>query len=248
MREITLIDNRKVSPIMKDVYRRLRTNIEFTGVENRVICVTSCGVNDGKSSVSYQLARIFTENDKNVLLIDADLRNSAMYKWSGIKQETKGLSHYLSGKENLTDVMYATNYPNFFLLPTGVLPKNPTELLANPRFAELIAAVKDAFDYVFIDTPPLGAVVDAAVVAKECDGSILVIPADCVSRKVAYTIKEQLTQANSNLLGVILNKVDTKNSSYGKKYGYGYGYSYGYGYGNGYGYGHGASGSESKGK
>lgn len=228
MQEMIIKDDISLSPIMKDVYRRLRTNIEFTGVENRVICITSCAANDGKSSVSYNLAKAFAENDKKVLLIDADLRNSILYKRAGFKRDNKGLSHYLSGKENMTDVMYTTNYKNLFLLPTGVFPKNPTELLNKARFSNLIIASKKAFDYVIVDTPPLGPVIDAAIIAKECDGSVLVISSDKISRKVAKTVKCQLQQANENLLGVVLNKMDTGNSVYGKKYGYGYGYgSYG---------------------
>lgn len=227
MRELTLNDDITLSPIMKDIYRRLRTNIEFTGIENKVICITSCVSGDGKSSVSYNLAKVFSEGDKSVLLIDADMRNSVLYRRTGFDRNLKGLSHYLSGKENMTDVMYATNYNNFYLLPTGVFPKNPTELLGKPRFEKLIDAAKQTFDYVIIDTPPLGAVIDAAVVAKMCDGSIMVISSDQVSRKAAAIVKNQLQQANKNLLGIVLNKVDTKNSIYGKKYGYGYGYGYG---------------------
>ena len=83
-----------MSPIMKDVYRRLRTNIEFTGIENKVICITSCVANDGKSSVSYNLARILADNDKKVLLIDADMRNSVLPEKVGISRNLKGLSHF----------------------------------------------------------------------------------------------------------------------------------------------------------
>lgn len=230
MQELTLKEDINLSPVMKDVYRRLRTNIEFTGIENRVICITSCAGHDGKSSVSYHLSRIFAENDKTVLLIDADMRNSVLHKRAGIKQDIKGLSHYLSGKEGMKNVIYATNLKNFYLLPTGVFPKNPTELLSKPRFAELIEAAKNTFDYVMIDTPPLGAVIDAAVIAKKSDGSILVLSSDKISRRAAKAVKDQLKQANENLLGVVLNKVDTRNSVYGKKYVYGYGYGYG-GYG-----------------
>lgn len=228
MQEMIIKDDMTLSPVMKDVYRRLRTNIEFTGIENKVICITSCVSNDGKSSISYNLARAFAENDKKVLLVDADMRNSVLYKHLDFAQDTKGLSHFLSGKEQMMDVMYSTNIRNLFLIPTGRFPKNPTELLGKPRFSNLVAASKSAFDYVIIDTPPLGAVVDAAVVAKECDGSVLVISSDRVSRKTAKNVKNQLYQANTNLLGVVLNKVDTRNQMYGKKYGYGYGYgSYG---------------------
>lgn len=233
MQELKLKEEVTASPYIKDIYRRLRTNIEFTGVENKVIAVTSCEAADGKSTISYNLARIFAESDKKVLYIDADMRNSHNYNRLGYNKEIKGLSHYLSGKENMTEVMYTTNYRKLVILPTGVFPKNPTELLGKQRFANLITASKNAFDYVIIDTPPLGAVVDAAVVAKECDGSILVIPSDKISRRTAKNVKEQLVQANPNLLGVVLNQVDAKATGYGKKYGYGYGYGYRYGYGYG---------------
>lgn len=227
MQEMILKEDVPVSPIMKDIYRRLRTNIEFTGIENKVICITSCVPDDGKSSISYNLARVFAEDEKKVLLIDADMRNSVLYKRIGFERDSKGLSHYLSGKESLTDVMYSTRHKNFFLLPTGRFPKNPTELLSKSRFETLVSTAKKAFDYIIIDTPPLGLVIDAAVVARECDGSVLVVSADNISRKVAKTVKDQLVQANENLLGVVLNKVDVRDRMYGKKYGYGYGYGYG---------------------
>lgn len=166
MQELKLKEEVVTTPYIKDIYRRLRTNIEFTGIENKVIAVTSCESGDGKSTISYNLAKIFAENDKKVLFIDADMRNSYNYKRLGYGKEIKGLSHYLSGKENMTDVMYTTNYRKLVILPTGVFPKNPTELLGKQRFSNLIAAAKNAFDYVIIDTPPLGAVIDAAVIAK----------------------------------------------------------------------------------
>lgn len=212
-----------MSPIMKDVYRRLRTNIEFTGIENKVICITSCVKNDGKSSVSYNLARILADNDKKVLLIDGDMRNSVLPEKVGISRNLKGLSHFLAGKENMMDTIYSTNHKHLFLMPTGVLPKNPTELLNKPRLSQLIEASRQAFDYVIIDTPPLGPVIDAAVIAKEADGSILVLSSGKISRKVARGVKNQLEQANSNILGVVLNKVDTRSRGYGYGYGYGYG-------------------------
>jgi capsular exopolysaccharide synthesis family protein len=230
MQEIKLKDDRRISPVMKDIYRRLRTNIEFTGMENRVICVTSCAAHDGKSSIAYNLAISFTENDKKVLVIDADMRNSIFYDYLGYEKDKNGLSHYLSGKENnILNIIYATNVKHFFLLPTGVFPKNPTELLNKPRFKELINGTRDSFDYVIVDTPPLGLVVDAAVIAKECDGSLFVVPSDTISRKVVKNVQNQLKQANANMLGIVLNKVDTSGSTYGKKYGYGYGYGYAYG-------------------
>ena len=231
MQELILEEKTTLSPVMKEIYRRLRTNLEFTGIENKVICLTSCMENDGKSSVSFNLAKILAENDKRVLIIDADMRNSVLTKRTGIPDDLKGLSHYLAGKNAASEVIYATNYKNFYVIPTGRFPKNPTELLNKPAYEVLIEGMKQTFDYVIIDTPPLGSVVDAALIAKTADASVLVISANAVSRRMATSVKEQLINANPNFLGVILNKADegTKHYGYGNRYGSKYGYGYGYG-------------------
>lgn len=233
MKQLKLKDDNELSPVMKDVYRKLRTNIEFTGADNQTICVTSCAENDGKSTVCFHLAEIFAEDEKNVLLIDADMRNSVLYRQQGFDQNMPGLSNVLSGQSKLSETIYKTSTPHLYLMPTGRFPANPTELLNKERFDRIIETVRTSFDYVIVDTPPLGPVIDAAVIAKVVDGSILVISANRVSRRAAAAVKNQLVQANSNLLGVILNRVETRK----KGYGYGYGDSYGYGYGYGYGQG-----------
>ena len=159
------------------------------------------------------------------------MRNSVLTKRTGIPDDLKGLSHYLAGKNAASEVIYATNHKNFYVIPTGRFPKNPTELLNKPAYEVLIEGMKQTFDYVIIDTPPLGSVVDAALIAKTADASILVISANAVSRRMANSVKEQLINANPNFLGVILNKADegTKHYGYGKRYGSKYGYGYGYG-------------------
>ena len=229
MQELTITEQTTLSPVMKEIDRRLRTNLEFTGVENKVICLTSCAADDGKSSVSFNLAKILAETDKRVLFIDADMRNSMMAKRTGISRNLKGLSHYLAGKSEASEIVYATSIRNLYLIPTGRFPKNPTELLNKEAYAKLIDGMKQTFDYVIIDTPPLGAVVDAALIAKSADASILVISPNVVSRRAAKIVKEQLVNANPNFLGVILNKAGegTNRYGYGKKYSYGYGYGYG---------------------
>lgn len=211
----------------KEVYRALRTNLEFTGVENKVIAVTSCTPDDGKTVVSYNLALALAEGEKTTLLIDADLRRSVLMQRMNVNRLSKGLSHFLAGHATGEDVIYCTSKKNFYMVPPGIFPSNPTELLGNHRFARLIEYVRKSFDYVIIDTPPLGSVIDAAVVAKHCDGSMLVIAANKSSRREAQRVANQLRSANSNLLGVILNKVNYKAAGY-KKYGYqGYYNTYG---------------------
>ena len=105
----------------REVYRTLRTNLEFTGVENRVIAVTSCTPNDGKSTVAYNLALALAESGRNTLLIDADMRKSVLVHRLRVEGALKGLSHYLSGQNELGDVVYGTNKRNLFLLPTEFL-------------------------------------------------------------------------------------------------------------------------------
>lgn len=217
----------EISGREREVYRTLRSNIEFTGIENRVIAVTSFAPNDGKSTVSYELASAFAENGKKTLLIDADLRKSVLLNRLGIQEEVKGLSHVLSGQCNINDVICATNKPNFYMISAGVFPTNPTELLGNERFAKLIKAVKDVFTYVIIDTPPIGSVIDAAVIAKQCDGSVLVLKSDAISRSAAKSAVEQIQSSNPNILGIVLNKVDVKATSYYGKYGKYHDYGYG---------------------
>ncbi len=232
MEKIELIEPHILTHREKERYRTLRTNIEFSGVENRVIAITSCTPNDGKSTVSYHLACMLAESGKNTLLIDADMRKSVMMQRFQVSREVNGLSHYLSGKLPSKEVIYETNIKNLYLMPTGVFPTNPTELLGNFRMETLITRLKKVFDYVIIDTPPVGAVIDAAVVAKRCDASLMVVAYDTTSRVEAKKMIAQLKNANPNFLGVVLNKVKVGESSYYyKRYGSYYGKkdgSYGY--------------------
>lgn len=219
MEKVTINAEVDMSRQEREIFRTLRTNIEFTGVENRIIAVTSCMPNDGKSTVAFNMACIFAESGKKTLLVDADLRKSVLLKRLRLNESMKGLSHLLSGQTSAVDAMYGTNIENLYLMPTGVFPSNPTELLANERFQQLITVLRDSFEYVIVDTPPVGNVIDAAVVAKQCDGTILVIASDRISKGDAVAVTEQMRAANENILGVVLNKVDLKNSSYYGKYG-----------------------------
>ena len=219
MEKVTINAEVDMSRQEREIFRTLRTNIEFTGVENRIIAVTSCMPNDGKSTVAFNMACIFAESGKKTLLMDADLRKYVLLKRLRVSGNMKGLSHLLSGQASAADAIYSTNIEKLYLMPTGVFPSNPTELLGNERFQQLIAALRDNFEYVIVDTPPVGNVIDAAVVAKQCDGTILVLAADRISKGDAIAVTEQMRAANENILGVVLNKVDLKSSGYYGKYG-----------------------------
>lgn len=225
MDKIVINEEVEMSRQEKEIFRMLRTNIEFSGIHNKVLAITSFGANNGKSTVSFNLACIFAEAGKKVLFIDGDIRNSVLAYRLGIRGANKGLSHFLSGQCELNDSIYMTNRARLYFMPAGIFPINPTELLGSERFEKLVTAVREAFEYVIIDTAPLGQVIDAAVVAKVCDGSILVLEAEHSSRSKVGAVLQQLRLANPNIIGVVINKVKTKGSS--GYYGYGYGYGYG---------------------
>lgn len=197
-----------------EAYKALRTNIQFCGSNVKLISFTSCLPNEGKSSVSFNLAVSFSESCKKVLFIDADLRRSTIVGKYKPDQGVNGLSHYLSGQKLLEDVLYETNIPNFDIIFAGPVPPNPAELLNSSQFSNLLNILRDEYDFVIIDTPPIGSVVDSVIVSKNCDGTILVIEANSISYKLAQKMKKQLVQVNSNIIGAVLNKVDIKSSQY----------------------------------
>lgn len=215
----------------KEAYKTLRTNIEFSGSDIRVIAVTSCTPNEGKSSVAMELARAFAEAGKKTVLIDADLRKSVLvgrYKTGAVR---RGLTHALIGREELESVMCTTNVQNLCIIFSGPVPPNPSELLGGARFQSALEELRLRFDYVIVDTPPLGSVIDAAVAARKCDGTILVIENNAISYRFAQRVKDQLDKTESRILGVVLNKVDMSTKGYYGHYGRYYGKYYGKYYG-----------------
>lgn len=223
MQEITLKNIAK-DYRSNEAYKTLRTNIEFSGADNKVIVLTSCTPNEGKSTVSLGLSMSLAESGKKVLFIDADLRKSVLVGRRRVTEEVKGLSHFLSGQAEVEEVMYKTQEPGLVVMFAGVVPPNPAELLGQKRFEALISSARKVYDYIIIDAPPLGSVIDSAIIARVCDASVLVISAHTISYKFARTVKEQLEKAGCPILGVVLNKVNMKqNKYYGKYYGQYYG-------------------------
>ena len=217
------------------------SNLSFAGKNIKKIVVTSCEPNDGKTFVSIQIAYNMARRGKQVLLIDADMRLSVMNAHYAIQLEGmgRGLAHYLSGQCGLDSATYQTNIPNLYLIPIGTDVQTPLSLIATPDFDKLVQGVGENFDYVIIDAPPVGLVIDAAEIAKSCDGIILVLEYSKTHRRALAEAKEQLERTEIPILGCILNKVTMdrlstkKYYSYGGKYGrygkYGkYGYSKGY--------------------
>ena len=217
---------------INESYKRIRTNISFSGDSIKAIAITSSIPNEGKTEVSFNIARSFAEDGKKTLFIDADIRKSVILARYGVDKEAKGLTHYLSGQSNnYKDIICGTNIDNLDVVFTGTKAPNPAELLGNSKFEALIMNMRNEYDYIIIDCPPLGSVIDAALVAKVCDGTIIVIEADGVSYKAVQSVKKQLDRSECKILGAILNKVPNSGKGY---YGYYKGY---YGYYDSYGYG-----------
>lgn len=207
-----------------EAYKSLRTNLQFCGEDKKVIAITSCATNEGKSSVTMNLAVSLAEAGKKVLLIDADLRKSVLVGRTKVKESIKGLTHYLSKQAALIEVICATNVKNMHIVYAGPVPPNPAELLGGKYFRELLSSLRKVYDYILVDTPPLGSVIDSAIIAEECDGSIMVIETGVISYRFAQDVKSQLEKSNCPILGVVLNKVDmSKQGYYGKYYGRYYG-------------------------
>lgn len=204
--------------VTNEAYKALRTNILFCGCDVKTIVLTSCQENEGKSTVSTELTKSLAESGKKTLLIDADMRKSVMLKKSVRAGDVEGLSEVLSGLCEADEVIFNTQHPNFDVIFSGHFPPNPVELIGNGRFKAMLEQFKSVYDYIIIDSPPLGLVIDAAVIASCCDGAILVISSNKVSRVAALNVKEQIEKSGCKLLGAVLNENDKKNSRYYKKY------------------------------
>lgn len=220
MQQILLEKLEKLDFRSNEAYKSLRTNIQFCGSDVKLICITSCLPDEGKSSVSFHLATSLAESGKRVIYVDADLRRSATIGRYKPDQAVNGLSHFLSGMSTLEEILYNTNEIKLDMIFTGPVPPNPSELLGSDLFIKLIRVLREEYDYVIVDTPPLGSVIDSAIVAEHCDGVILVIESNAISYKLAQKVKKQLDKGNCRVLGAVLNKVAVNDVAYyyGKKH------------------------------
>lgn len=204
---------------------QLKTNLAFCGKDIKVIIITSSVPNEGKSSVAFDLSKTMAEGGKKILMVDADLRKSVLAAKYHIQGIDKGLSHYLTGQAEIEDIIYETETEGFYLSVAGPLSPDPTSLLDSDQFQKFIDKVREDYDYVIIDAPPLGVVIDAVIIGKYCDGAVLVIEQGVIKRKVLQDVIKQLKRGEVRILGAVLNKVDERIGAYGA-YDYKYSYSY----------------------
>ena len=208
-------------------YNALCTNIQLSGDDLKVLSISSVKPGEGKSTTSTNIAWAFARAGYKTLLVDADIRNSVMSGVFKSREKITGLTDFLAGTADLSNGLCDTNIENLFVIQAGPVSPNPTALLQSENFATMINTLRKYFDYVIVDTAPIGMVIDAAIIAQKCDASILVTAAGETKRRDILKAKEQLEQTGTSFLGVVLNKFNTEVEKYGAYGGYGPYGSYG---------------------
>ena len=211
------IDETEKGFLYEESMRMLRTNLQFSGGNLRVILFTSSIQDEGKSETSFQLAISFAKLDKKVLYVDADMRKSVLTARYQIKENVQGLSQYLSG-QNTEDIVYKTNIKSMDVVFAGPYAPNPAELLYENKLDEFIKKQRLQYDYIIIDAPPLANIVDAAVIGRCVDGAVIVVKSATVSQRMVKRVKDQLEKVNCKIIGAVLNGVEMKKNSYHYKY------------------------------
>ncbi|MGW5887056.1 CpsD/CapB family tyrosine-protein kinase [Priestia megaterium] len=200
-----LAHNSPKDPVAEQ-YRTIRTNIQFSGADQEIksIVLTSTGPGEGKSTTASNLATVYAQQGLRVLLIDADLRKPTAHYTFRLENHV-GLTNVLTKQSKLEQAVQGTEVPELFLLTSGPIPPNPAELLASNNMTELLKEMKEQFDMVIFDTPPVLAVADAQILANQVEGSILVVSSGKTDKEAAIKAKELLLKANAKVLGAVLN-------------------------------------------
>lgn len=202
---------------LEEAIKVLRSNLLYSGEKNEVLVITSVQPAEGKSTVSLLLAKSFAELHKKTLYIDADMRKSEMALRYGFQGKLEGVSEFLTGQSS--SIVYDTNIPYFNYVPSGKRPPNPTELLSSLRFPEFLQVLRKAYDVIIIDTPPVGNVVDASIIARYADGVLMVVRHDYTKRGDLLRANRQIIQNGGKLLGCVENRVKRFGTTYGTYYG-----------------------------
>lgn len=195
-------------------FKTIRTAVQLSAHDAppRRILISSTAPQDGKTTAAVNLSVALSQMDKRVLLLDADLRRPSIHGVFGLKN-AKGLSTFLAGASD-KDIIQNGPVENFFIIPSGPIPPNPSELLGSDRFKALLADLNEKFDFLVIDSPPLLSVTDALVISKQVAGTILVVRSGKTTQEAAYKVMKALNEIESKILGVIINAADLKMNGY----------------------------------
>ena len=224
--------NEQSSFYVQEAYKTLRTNIRFSlsGANCKKFCVTSALAGEGKSITILNLAISFAQSGQKVLLIDGDLRRPNQARLL-VEKQSPGLSNVLAGLCSADDAIRKNVYPNLDVLFSGEIPPNPSELLGNPRMAQLIKDVEDRYDYILMDTPPVDIVSDSCIVANTLEGVLFLVRQNRTEKDAVARGVKQLELSGAKLMGFVLNGIEPDGGAgrYSrKKYKYGYRYTYYY--------------------
>jgi capsular exopolysaccharide synthesis family protein len=213
-KDISLLHRERGSSPDAEAYRILRTNIEFNrkNPEDNVLTVVSGGAGEGKSTTLMNLSYICAQGGYTTLMIDADLRRPRLHTFFGINNSV-GLTNFLTTDLMLEDVILQTPVDNLYFMPSGILPTDASGILNSRRMSELIQDVKQRFDLIFVDSPPILGVSDASVIASEVDLSIIVVQHRKLPRNMLLRVKQSIENVGGNILGVVLNNVDVRSDS-----------------------------------
>lgn len=234
--------NEKSSFATIETFKAIRTNVMFSMPKTdkgKVIVVTSSAPGEGKTTTSINMAITFAEMGAKVCLVDGDLRKSRVHRYLDLDRKT-GLSNALCGFCTLEEAIKSAVRENLDVIPAGEIPPNPAELMESGEFGNVIARLQEKYDYIFIDTPPITVVTDAAVVMKYCMGVVMVVRQDVTTFDLMDGAIAAIRTTGARILGAIILGSDERSKKYGYyrsgKYGYKYGYKYKYGYNYSYDY------------
>lgn len=221
MKKLTISQFPPLSYAGQEAINALCTNLTFSGDEMKKIMITSTHAAEGKSSIAMNIMRTMAKYGKSIVLVDADLRMSSITSSFRVTTQNSekmiGLAHLLAGMEQEGNVVYETNIQRAYMVPVGKTVSTPMSLLNSARLNQLLNNLADVFDYVLIDAPPVGEVIDAAEIAKSCDGILVVVAYNDVHYRELLDVKFQLEQTKCPVIGAVLNMVDTDDYT-GRKY------------------------------
>ena len=210
-----IISIRKPKSPISESYRGIRTSIEFSNLdkEMKVINVTSSMQGEGKSTVIANLAVSFANLEKKVLLLEGDLRNPSVHRMFNISN-INGLTDILLNNKNFAECVHCTEVKNLHILTCGAVPPNPSEILSSKKMKDFINELREYYDYIFIDTPPIGVVTDAGIISTYSDGCVFVVGSKQCDIEMAKIAKKRLEDVGANIIGAVLNKFEAEGNGY----------------------------------
>ena len=220
MKKAEILNLKQMDYVATEALNTICSNLSFAGKNLKKIVFTSCSAADGKSFLTMQIAVNLAKRGKRVVLIDADLRRSVLVSRHHIQlgDNPMGIVHYLAGHCNLEDAIYETDIPNAYLIPVGRNTSNPLPLLNSPDFQKLLEYCQEHYDLVLIDAAPIGLVIDAAEIARWCDGAVFITHYRRTRARELSMAKQQMEQANCPVIGCIINAVTMDSLSAKKNY------------------------------